>query len=140
MREQDVRDRDAVLVRGVQQRAYGAARLDHEAVAARRRRHEVGVRQPVRVHRALDDHGSRLMGNRPAPPDVPIAMAIPASASEALVERLFDATVDALELLSVHLGTRLGLYAALRDAGPLTPAGLAARPTRATARTSATAR
>ena len=54
-------------------------------------------------------------------------MAIPAPAAEALVERLFDATVDALELLSIHLGTRLGLYHALRDAGPLDAAGLAAR-------------
>src|SRR5690242_8233401 len=54
-------------------------------------------------------------------------MAISASASEALAERLFDATVDALELLSVHLGTRLGLYDALRDGGPMTPAELAAR-------------
>ncbi|HWT23676.1 MAG TPA: class I SAM-dependent methyltransferase [Solirubrobacteraceae bacterium] len=53
-------------------------------------------------------------------------MATSAPASEALVERLFSATIDALELLSVHLGTRLGLYGALRDGGPLTPGELAA--------------
>jgi 2-polyprenyl-3-methyl-5-hydroxy-6-metoxy-1,4-benzoquinol methylase len=53
-------------------------------------------------------------------------MAISAPASGALVERLFSATIDALELLSVHLGTRLGLYVALRDGGPMTPGELAA--------------
>jgi 2-polyprenyl-3-methyl-5-hydroxy-6-metoxy-1,4-benzoquinol methylase len=53
-------------------------------------------------------------------------MATSASTSDALVERLFSATVDALELFSIHLGTQLGLYRALRDAGPLDPAGLAA--------------
>jgi 2-polyprenyl-3-methyl-5-hydroxy-6-metoxy-1,4-benzoquinol methylase len=52
-------------------------------------------------------------------------MATSASTSDALVERLFSATIDALELFSIHLGTRLGLYRALRDAGPLTSAGLA---------------
>jgi 2-polyprenyl-3-methyl-5-hydroxy-6-metoxy-1,4-benzoquinol methylase len=44
---------------------------------------------------------------------------------DALVERLFGATIGALELLHVYLGDRLGLYDALSD-GPLTPAGLAA--------------
>ena len=39
--------------------------------------------------------------------------------SEALVERLFGATIDALELYSIYLGAELGLYAALeRDGAP----------------------
>ena len=46
--------------------------------------------------------------------------------TEALAERLFGATIDALELLSVHLGSALGLYAALADA-PATPPELAER-------------
>jgi SAM-dependent methyltransferase len=65
-------------------------------------------------------------GNGSTPAGVCRFMAISVTASEALVERLFGATVGALELLSVHLGTHLGLYRALRDAGPLTSTGLAA--------------
>jgi 2-polyprenyl-3-methyl-5-hydroxy-6-metoxy-1,4-benzoquinol methylase len=45
---------------------------------------------------------------------------------DALVERLFESTIGTLELFSVHLGWRLGLYRALRDAGSLTPPELAA--------------
>jgi 2-polyprenyl-3-methyl-5-hydroxy-6-metoxy-1,4-benzoquinol methylase len=45
---------------------------------------------------------------------------------DALVERLFESTIGALELYSVHLGWRLGLYRALRDAESLTPTELAA--------------
>jgi 2-polyprenyl-3-methyl-5-hydroxy-6-metoxy-1,4-benzoquinol methylase len=47
------------------------------------------------------------------------------SRSDALVERLFSATIDALELHAVYLGTELGLYAALADHGPLTAPELA---------------
>ena len=43
---------------------------------------------------------------------------------EALAERLLDSMLGAMELQTVHLGLRLGLYAALR-AGPLTAAELA---------------
>jgi 2-polyprenyl-3-methyl-5-hydroxy-6-metoxy-1,4-benzoquinol methylase len=43
-----------------------------------------------------------------------------------LEERLFGATVGALELFGVYLGDRLGLYQALQAAGGLTPDGLAA--------------
>jgi len=50
----------------------------------------------------------------------------PDQARDALVERLFLATVGTLELYSVYLGWRLGLYRALRDTGPLTPDELAA--------------
>jgi len=46
---------------------------------------------------------------------------------DALVERLFHATIGTLELYSVHLGRRLGLYDALARNGPLTPAELARR-------------
>ena len=45
---------------------------------------------------------------------------------DALVGRLFTSTIGALELFHVYLGDRLGLYRALRTAGPLTAAGLAA--------------
>ncbi|MCP3917221.1 MAG: methyltransferase domain-containing protein [bacterium] len=42
-----------------------------------------------------------------------------------LGQRLVDSTVRTLELYSIHLGVRLGLYAALVEHGPLTPAELA---------------
>ena len=45
--------------------------------------------------------------------------------SEALVERLFGATIGALELFSVYLGAELGLYRALVEKGPQTADGLA---------------
>ena len=52
----------------------------------------------------------------------------PASAAtNALVERLFAATIDTLEIASVHLGGRLGFYRALAEGGDATPAELAAR-------------
>lgn len=44
---------------------------------------------------------------------------------DALAERLFEATIGALELFSVQLGSRLGLYRVLADDGPLRPAELA---------------
>jgi SAM-dependent methyltransferase len=43
-----------------------------------------------------------------------------------LVERLFMASIGALELFHVYLGDQLGLYRALRDHGGATPAELAA--------------
>ena len=45
---------------------------------------------------------------------------------DALVGRLFNSTIGALELFHVYLGDRLGLYRALANSGPLTAAGLAA--------------
>jgi 2-polyprenyl-3-methyl-5-hydroxy-6-metoxy-1,4-benzoquinol methylase len=42
-----------------------------------------------------------------------------------LDQRLLASTIGALELFGVYLGDRLGLYRALRDGGPTTPAGLA---------------
>jgi len=44
---------------------------------------------------------------------------------DALVERLFGATLGALDVLSVYLGVRLGLYRALADRGPSTSGELA---------------
>ncbi len=44
----------------------------------------------------------------------------------ALAERLFGAMVDAMDLACVHLGLRLGLYAALAERGASRPAELAA--------------
>ena len=38
------------------------------------------------------------------------------AATEALAERLFEATIDTLEIASVHIGGRLGLYRALAEA------------------------
>ena len=45
--------------------------------------------------------------------------------TEALVERLFGATLGALELHSVYLGSELGLYRALGRHGAMTPPELA---------------
>jgi 2-polyprenyl-3-methyl-5-hydroxy-6-metoxy-1,4-benzoquinol methylase len=45
---------------------------------------------------------------------------------DALVERLFMNAIGAFDLFSVYLGTRLGLYRAIADAGPMTSAELAA--------------
>ena len=42
---------------------------------------------------------------------------------DALVGRLFEATLGAFDLLAIHLGDRLGLYQALAERGPLTAAG-----------------
>ncbi len=47
--------------------------------------------------------------------------------TDALAERLFGATLGALELLSIYLGTELGLYHALTQNGPLTYGELADR-------------
>jgi SAM-dependent methyltransferase len=47
--------------------------------------------------------------------------------TDALVERLFDATLGALELFSVYLGVELGLYRALERHGTMTPNELADR-------------
>jgi SAM-dependent methyltransferase len=47
--------------------------------------------------------------------------------TSALVERLFQDAVGALELYTVYLGERLGLYRALADGGPATSTELAER-------------
>ena len=52
---------------------------------------------------------------------------LPADPAAALAERLFQDMVGALELFTVYLGERLGLYQALGQHGPLTSAELAGR-------------
>jgi SAM-dependent methyltransferase len=49
-----------------------------------------------------------------------------AAARDAFVERLFGASIGALELFHIYLGDRLELYRALRDVGTATAAELAA--------------
>ena len=51
----------------------------------------------------------------------------PADAATAMAERLFRDMVGALELYTVYLGERLGLYRALDSGGPATSSELAAR-------------
>jgi 2-polyprenyl-3-methyl-5-hydroxy-6-metoxy-1,4-benzoquinol methylase len=51
----------------------------------------------------------------------------PTKSTDALVERLFLATIGTLELGAVHVGARLGFYRALADGGNATPAELAER-------------
>jgi SAM-dependent methyltransferase len=46
--------------------------------------------------------------------------------TDALIERLFGATIGALELAAIHVGDRLGFYRSLDEDGPATPAELAA--------------
>jgi 2-polyprenyl-3-methyl-5-hydroxy-6-metoxy-1,4-benzoquinol methylase len=46
---------------------------------------------------------------------------------DALVGRLFEATLGMMDVLSVYIGDRLGLYGALRDGGPATSEELAKR-------------
>ena len=51
----------------------------------------------------------------------------PAGATEALAERLFNASISTLEIASVHVGGQLGFYRALAHGDPMTPSELAAR-------------
>jgi SAM-dependent methyltransferase len=71
-------------------------------------------------------------------PDTPItidastAELVPASgpstaSTDELAERLFDGAVAALELATIHLGLRLGIYDGLREHGPATSSQLADR-------------
>jgi 2-polyprenyl-3-methyl-5-hydroxy-6-metoxy-1,4-benzoquinol methylase len=50
-----------------------------------------------------------------------------AKTPEALVGRLFEATLGMMDVITVYLGDRLGLYRALRDGGAATAAELAKR-------------
>ena len=56
-----------------------------------------------------------------------IAEVPPTDRTDTLVERLSAATIDTLEVASVHLGGRLGFYRALAGGGDATPGELAAR-------------
>jgi hypothetical protein len=51
----------------------------------------------------------------------------PPTPTEELVEGLFAATIDTLEIASVHIGGRLGFYRALAHGSEATPGELAAR-------------
>lgn len=55
----------------------------------------------------------------------PVTSADDDARRDALAERLFGAMVGGIELLSVDLGRRLGLYEAMHRAGPMTSADLA---------------
>jgi SAM-dependent methyltransferase len=48
------------------------------------------------------------------------------SATDALVERIFAATISTLEIAAIHIGDRLGFYRSLDAQGPATPSELAA--------------
>src|SRR5919108_5334195 len=48
------------------------------------------------------------------------------SSTDALVERLFEASIGTLEIASVHIGGKLGFYRSLAEEGEATPAELAA--------------
>jgi SAM-dependent methyltransferase len=56
-----------------------------------------------------------------------IVEAPPRTETAALVERVFAATIATLEVASIHLGGRLGLYRALAGLGDATPSELASR-------------
>ena len=47
--------------------------------------------------------------------------------TDALAERVFGAALGTIDILSIHLGDRLGWYRSLRNDGPATPDELAAR-------------
>jgi 2-polyprenyl-3-methyl-5-hydroxy-6-metoxy-1,4-benzoquinol methylase len=47
--------------------------------------------------------------------------------ADALIGRLFEATLGMMDVISVYMGDRLGLYRALRDGGATTAADLATR-------------
>ncbi len=51
----------------------------------------------------------------------------PSETQQKLIDRLFQSTIGTLELYSVFLGKRLGLYGALVDGGAATPGELAQR-------------
>jgi 2-polyprenyl-3-methyl-5-hydroxy-6-metoxy-1,4-benzoquinol methylase len=51
----------------------------------------------------------------------------PERSEDALVGRLFEASIGMFEVMSVYVGDRLGLYRALRDGGPATVTELATR-------------
>jgi SAM-dependent methyltransferase len=59
--------------------------------------------------------------------DAPMSTAEPYADTGALVERLFAAAIDTLEIASVHIGGRLGFYRALAERGQATPVELAER-------------
>jgi SAM-dependent methyltransferase len=53
-------------------------------------------------------------------------MTISTTETEALAERIFDATLSTLEIAAIHIGDRLGFYRSLDAQGPATSSELAA--------------
>jgi SAM-dependent methyltransferase len=53
-------------------------------------------------------------------------MTISTTETEALVERIFEATISTLEIAAIHIGDRLGFYRSLDAQGPATSGELAA--------------
>jgi len=53
----------------------------------------------------------------------------PEKTADELIGRLFEATLGMMDVISVYVGDRLGLYRAMRDGGAVTAAELAARAT-----------
>lgn len=51
----------------------------------------------------------------------------PQATADALVGRIFEASLGMFEVMALYLGDRLGLYAALRDGGPATAPELASK-------------
>src|ERR1700716_2362959 len=51
----------------------------------------------------------------------------PSAQTDAVVERLFAAAIDTLEIASIHVRGKLGFYRALAEGGDATPAERAAR-------------
>lgn len=64
------------------------------------------------------------MGGVPSPAMSTTVNVAPAQ-TEALVERIFQASIDTLEIAAIHVGDRLGFYRSLDVDGPATPAELA---------------
>ncbi len=58
---------------------------------------------------------------------IDVASTIPQPTSDEIADRLIADVTTVLETLSTHLGLRLGLFSALAEIGPATPARLAAR-------------
>jgi SAM-dependent methyltransferase len=54
-------------------------------------------------------------------------MTQPAASAAALAERIFQASIATMDIASIYLGDRLGLYAALAELGDATPGELASR-------------
>ena len=51
----------------------------------------------------------------------------PSTPAEALMERVFEACIASMDVATIHIGRKLGLYEALRDHGPLASGELAER-------------
>jgi SAM-dependent methyltransferase len=65
--------------------------------------------------------------NSMAEPAAPSAQAPSPEATDVLVERLFQAAIDTLEIASIHVGRRLGFYRALAEIADANPGEVAAR-------------